>query len=107
MGLSLARASDRTTNGRVPDRHRALSIVTAPMFSGHYQGYRLQTYDIAFELFAAAFAGGVSDDKQLSAFEAAAKRSGRVADLIALHEQAAPQRPSLHGRIRKLKQSLR
>lgn len=66
-----------------------------------WKAYKLQAYDVAFELFAAAFAG--CDDKQLSAFEAAAKRSGRVADLIALYEGAAPQRRSLYGRIRKLK----
>jgi tetratricopeptide (TPR) repeat protein len=66
-----------------------------------WKTYKLQAYDVAFELFAAAFAG--CDDKQLSALEAAAKRSGRVADLIALYEGAAPQRPALYGRIRKLK----
>jgi len=66
-----------------------------------WKTYKLQAYDVAFELFAAAFAG--CDDKQLSALEAAAKKSGRVTDLIALYEAAAPERRALYGRIRKLK----
>ncbi|HET7506045.1 MAG TPA: tetratricopeptide repeat protein [Kofleriaceae bacterium] len=66
-----------------------------------WSAYKLQAYDIAFELFAAAFAG--CDDKQLAALEAAAKKSGRLEDLIALYEGAAAHRPSLHGRLRKLK----
>jgi hypothetical protein len=80
-------------------RMPALSVRGARSLA--WKTYKLQAYDIAFELFAAAFAG--CDDKQLSALEAAAKKSGRVADLIALHETAAPQRRSLYGRIRKLK----
>jgi hypothetical protein len=84
-------------------RARAPTLSARGARSLAWKTYKLQAYDIAFELFAAVFADGVSDDKQLSAFEAAAKKSGRVGDLIALYEQAAPQRPSLHGRIRKLK----
>jgi len=82
-------------------RVAALSVRGARALA--WKTYKLQAYDVAFELFAAAFAG--CDDKQLSALEAAAKKSGRVADLIALYEGAAPQRPSLYGRIRKLKPS--
>jgi tetratricopeptide (TPR) repeat protein len=88
---------------------RAVVRARAPTLSARgaralaWTTYKQQAYDLAFDLFAAAFAGGVSDDKQLSAFESAARKAGRVADLIALYEQAAPQRPALHGRIRKLK----
>ena len=84
-------------------RARAPALSARGARSLAWKTYKLQAYDIAFELFAAVFAEGISDDKQLSAFESAAKKSGRVADLIALYEQAAAQRPALHGRIRKLK----
>lgn len=66
-----------------------------------WKTYKLQAYDVAFELFSSAFEG--CDDKQLSALEAAAKKSGRIADLIALYEAAAPRRRSLYGRLRKLR----
>ncbi|TMQ18685.1 MAG: hypothetical protein E6J90_19605 [Deltaproteobacteria bacterium] len=89
----------------VHERAPALSARGARSLA--WKTYKLQAYDLAFELFAAAFAAGVSDDKQLSAFESAARKSGRVADLIAIYEQAAPQRPPLYGRIRKLKASVR
>lgn len=82
-------------------RARMPALSTRDARSLAWKTYKLQAYDVAFELFAAAFAG--CDDKQLSAIEAAAKKSGRVADLIALYEGAAPQRRSLYGRIRKLK----
>lgn len=85
--------------GLVRARMPALSARGARSLA--WKTYKLQAYDVAFELFAAAFAG--CDDKQLSALEASARRSGRVADLIALYEAAAPQRPSLYGRVRKLK----
>jgi tetratricopeptide (TPR) repeat protein len=88
---------------RIVVHERAPSLTARGARSLAWKTYKLQAYDIAFELFAAAFAAGVSDDKQLSAFESAARKSGRVADLIALYEQAAPQRPPLYGRIRKLK----
>jgi tetratricopeptide (TPR) repeat protein len=83
----------------VRDRMPALTVRGARSLA--WKAYKLQAYDVAFELFAAAFAG--CDDKQLSAIEAAAKRSGRLADLVALYEAAAPQRRPLYGRIRKLK----
>lgn len=84
-------------------RERAPSLSVRGARSLAWKTYKLQAYDIAFELFAVAFAAGISDDKQLSAFESAAKKSGRVTDLIAMYEQAAPRRPPLYGRIRKLK----
>jgi len=82
-------------------RARLPALSTRGARSLAWKAYKLQAYDVAFELFAATLAD--CDDKQLSALEAAAKKSGRVADLIALYEGAAPQRRSLHGRIRKLK----
>jgi tetratricopeptide (TPR) repeat protein len=84
-------------------RERAPSLSARGARSLAWKTYKLQAYDLAFELFAVAFAAGISDDKQLSAFESAAKKSGRLMDLIAVYEQAAAQRPPLYGRIRKLK----
>jgi tetratricopeptide (TPR) repeat protein len=93
----------RGADARAVVRDRAPTLSARGARSLAWKTYKLQAYDVAFELFAAVFVAEGADDKQLSAFESAAKKSGRVTDLIALYEQAAPQRPSLYGRIRKLK----
>jgi len=93
----------RGAEARALVKERAPTLSARGALSLAWKTYKVQAYDLAFELFAAVTAGGVFDDKLLSAFEASAKKSGRVTDLIALYEQAAPQRPALHGRIRKLK----
>jgi hypothetical protein len=81
---------------------RAPALATAAARTLAWKTYKLQAYDVAFELFAAALDDSVDDDKHLAALEASARRAGRVPELVELYRRAAPRRPSLHGRIRRL-----
>lgn len=64
--------------------------------------YKLQAYDLAFELFAAAFPQDRGNPKFLSAIESAAARSGNVQTLLDLYRAQAPQDKRLYGRLRSL-----
>ena len=64
--------------------------------------YRLQAYDLALELFLAAFADNRRSVKYLAALESAAARTDNVAALIEVYRAHAPQEKKLYGRIKSL-----
>ncbi len=64
--------------------------------------YKLQAWDLAFELFRAAFAENRRDGKFLSALEFAAARSANVATLLDLYRAHAPEEKRLFGRMKAL-----
>jgi tetratricopeptide (TPR) repeat protein len=64
--------------------------------------YRMQAYDLAFEAFRTQFERGARDFKLLNAFEAAARRAGRLEKIAALYAEHAPAEPRLYGRIKRL-----
>jgi tetratricopeptide (TPR) repeat protein len=64
--------------------------------------YRLQAYDLAFELFLASFPGNRGGAKFLCAMESAAARSGNVATLIDFYKAHAEHDKKLYGRIKTL-----
>ena len=65
--------------------------------------YRLQAYDVAFDLFVRVFDQNRSQPKYLSALEAAANRCGRLPELAALYEHRVSEDPRFFGRLRRLK----
>ena len=64
--------------------------------------YRLQAYDLALELFLAAFAHNRGSVKYLAALESAAARTDNVAALIEVYRAHAPQEKKLYGRLKTL-----
>lgn len=65
--------------------------------------YRHQAHDLAFDLFVGTFREHRDDRKFLSAFEAAARRSGRLEEVIELYGEHAPEARHLYGRVRRLR----
>ncbi len=67
--------------------------------------YRLQAHDVAFELFLASFPDYRDDRKFLTAFESAARRSGRLDEVRTLYGEHAPEAKHLYGRVKRLSAS--
>lgn len=70
-----------------------------------WSAYKLQCYDVAFDLFAATFRAHAGDAKFLTALEAAARRCGRIDRLRELYSAHAADFPPLHGRLIRLDRS--
>jgi hypothetical protein len=68
--------------------------------------YRYQVYDLAYDLFQAAFVENRSNPKFLNAFEFAAGRCGRLADLIRLYSDQASDDHRFYGRMRTVRRRL-
>lgn len=68
--------------------------------------YRLQAHDLALELFLRVLAENARNAKFLAALEAAARRSGRLADLAAAYRERAALHPPLHGRALRIEKAL-
>lgn len=64
--------------------------------------YKLQAYDMAFDLFCAAFAENRADFKFLAALECAADRCGRTGELLRLYKSHAESEKRLYGRMKTL-----
>lgn len=68
-----------------------------------WSSYRRGAFDVAFELFLAAFTPARADVKYLSALESAAARTDNVPAVIDLYTAHAPEEKRLYDRIRSLK----
>jgi len=68
--------------------------------------YHLQAYDFACRLFLQVFEAHCGQPKFLAPLEAAAKRSGSLADLLPYYERAATDDPRFFGRIRGLRRRI-
>lgn len=64
--------------------------------------YKLQIHDVAFELFLMILEDYVAGYRFLNSLENAAKRAGKVEELIGVYEDLATEYPNLFGRIKKL-----
>ncbi|MCA9264303.1 MAG: tetratricopeptide repeat protein, partial [Planctomycetales bacterium] len=67
-----------------------------------WQCYRLQAYDLSFELFCHGFADNLTNVKLLTAWETSARRADRQGEACGLLRKFAPQCPQLYGRLRRL-----
>lgn len=67
--------------------------------------YKLQAYDLAFELFLDVLPEQRGNPKFLTALEAAARRTNQIARLIASYEQHASQERRLYGHLARLRKS--
>jgi tetratricopeptide (TPR) repeat protein len=65
--------------------------------------YKRLAYDLAVALFARSLPRSAGDPKLISALEAAARRAGRVDDVVALYEQLAVDDRRFYGRARRLR----
>jgi tetratricopeptide (TPR) repeat protein len=65
--------------------------------------YHARAYDLACTMFLTALADNLSYYKYLNALEAAAKRCGRVPQVLEKYAELAAVAPSLHGRARALR----
>jgi tetratricopeptide (TPR) repeat protein len=65
--------------------------------------YQAQAYDLACTLFLACLPDNLSYYKYLNALEAAAKRCGRVPQVLEKYAELSAIAPSLHGRARTLR----
>ena len=68
--------------------------------------HRLQAYDLAYQLFLAAFQEHIRDFKYLSAMEAAALRCNRTMEVIQAYEPLTAENKNLFGRIKRLQKRL-
>ncbi|MBI4584797.1 MAG: tetratricopeptide repeat protein [Planctomycetes bacterium] len=68
--------------------------------------YRLQAYDLAMDLFLKIFRENRGDAKFLSALEAAAKRCGRLAELLPVYGAQVQDDKRFYSRIRSVKSRL-
>ena len=84
---------------------RAAGFETRLATSSAWVCYHNQAYDLAFDLFVSAFASNCGNVKFLAALDCAAKRSGRVAQLIQLYEDEAQHDPRLYGRLKQLRRA--
>lgn len=71
-----------------------------------WDSYRLQAYDLAFELFLELFPGERSNFKYMNTLERTAQLCGRLDALIERYEVAAESDKTLYGRLKKLKRRL-
>jgi len=95
--------------GRSAEARRRIEERLAGGLAPHEAGrlgwicYGRQAYDLAYPLFAQAAPHNLRDHKLLSSLETAARRAGRVDDLVALYEGLASQDRRFHGRVRRLR----
>ncbi len=82
---------------------RAALLPAATATAIGWNCYRHAAYDLAYALFAAAFAANMHNIKFLSAIETAAHRIGKVTELIQLFELHAADHKPLYGRARTLR----
>ncbi len=82
---------------------RAASLPAATATAVGWSCYRHPAYDLAYPLFAAAFAANMHNIKFLRAIETAADRVGKLAELIELFERHAADHKPLYGRARALR----
>ena len=64
--------------------------------------YRLQAYDLAFQLFHRTLSQNLQNAKFLSAYEMSARRVNAVQDVVDAYRQHTAQEPRMYGRIRRL-----
>lgn len=64
--------------------------------------YRRQAYDLAYDMFVRALPRRLRDVKLLSALDVAARRAGRVEELMEVYGRLAETEPRLHGRVHRL-----
>ncbi len=64
--------------------------------------YRLQAFDLSFELFCRALDQRSRDVKMLTALETSARHCNRLAELATRYRELAEQEPHLYGRWRKI-----
>jgi hypothetical protein len=67
-----------------------------------WECYKLQAHDLALRLFLRVLAEKADDPRTLNVVEAAARRCGREADVVARYAELAPDCKQLYGRIRRL-----
>jgi tetratricopeptide (TPR) repeat protein len=104
LGLLVTARGDRARDF-VTARAAALPAATATAIG--WNCYRHPAYDLAYPLFAAAFAANMRNIKFLRAIETAADRIGKLPELIQLFEQHAPDHRPLYGRARTLRLRIR
>ena len=96
-------ADGRTADARHHiDERLAGSIEPPEAASLAWVCYRRQAYDLAVALFARALPRYTGDAKLISALEAAARRAGRVDEVVVLYEKLALDDRRFYGRIRRL-----
>jgi tetratricopeptide (TPR) repeat protein len=82
---------------------RAATLPGATAIAIAWNCYRHPAYDLAYPLFAAAFAANMRNIKFLRAIETAADRIGKLPELIELFEQHAAEHKPLYGRAKALR----
>lgn len=87
------------------DEHRA-GLTSRMQIDIGWRAYRAQAYDIAFALFLARLPERLHDEPLRCALEVAARRFGRVAELLALYTEVAGREPRFHGLALRLRRYL-
>ncbi len=87
-------------------RERRLTWSREQIREVSWDSYRLQAYDLAFELFLELFPGERSNFKYMNALERTAQLCGRLDTLIVRYEAAAESDRTLYGRLKKLRRRL-
>jgi tetratricopeptide (TPR) repeat protein len=64
--------------------------------------YRLQAFDVSYQLFAMLLPHQSYDVKMLAALEKSARRAGRLDQVVELYRQRVGEEPRFYGRLRKL-----
>ncbi len=72
-----------------------------------WECYKLQAFDLSFELFLAALPDHPSDAKLLSALEKSAEMCNRLNDVFTAYKHLAPHHRPLFGRMKRLSTRLR
>ena len=70
--------------------------------SAGWEAYHRQAWDLAFDLFRAGFSKTYANRKLLNSLQSAAKRAGKVEELIELYGGYVDRNGGLYGRIQKL-----
>lgn len=71
-----------------------------------WDAYKAQLHDVATRLFLEVFASNRRYPKFLTALEAAAKRAGKLARVLEIYREHAPESKNLYGRIARLERQL-
>lgn len=100
LGLLVTARVDRAREF-VTARAASLPAPTATAIA--WNCYRHPAFDLAYPLFAAAFAANMRNIKFLRAIETAADRIGKLPELIELFEHHAADHKPLYGRARTLR----
>lgn len=94
----------RADEARKTVRERAAHLSLSAAVRTAWNCYRLQAYDLAFELFQRALPRNLQNPKFLAAFETSARRINAVPQLIQAYGQHVQNEPRMYGRIRRLSQ---